>query len=236
MRQTMRREVWRDAEMKARPLRTEEIARVRSYFDSGRHGRYAIRDRCIVELGLNAGLRVSELCALTVGQVWQHRRVVERLELTETKGGKHRAIPLNRTSQDAVRALIAWKAGRERLWPGDPLFRSMKGGQLTRQEVDHIWQRVRAACGIAGKVTTHTWRKTFATQLHALGVPLAVIKELLGHASIATTQAYLTVTAFQEAEAVSRLEELYDRSETSNFPELQPSSGEHEPASVGAAP
>lgn len=222
--------------MKARPLRPEEIAWVRAYFESGRHGRYAVRDRCIVELGLNAGLRVSELCALTVGQVWQHRRVVERLELTETKGGRHRAVPLNRTARRAVRELIRWKAGRERLWPRDPLFRSMKRGPLTRQEVDQIWQRVRVSCGIAGKVTTHTWRKTFATQLHALGVPLAVIKELLGHASIATTQAYLTVTTFQEAEAVSRLEELYDRSEPSNLPDIQPGYREPEPAAVGVAP
>ena len=220
--------------MKARPLTPEEIARVRSYFDSGRHGRYAIRDRCIVELGLNAGLRVSELCALTVGQVWQHRRVVERLELTETKGGKHRAIPLNRTAQDAVRALIAWKAGRERVWPEDPLFRSRKGGHLHRRQVDALWRRICRNCGITGKVTTHSWRKTFATGLADLGVRLRVIQELLGHSTIVTTQLYLSVTTQQATEAVSRLDEYHELLNTGNSrPKGREDRAERIPAGVG---
>ena len=196
--------------MRARPLTPEEIARVRSYFDSGRHGRYTVRDRAIVELGINCGLRVSELCALKVGQVWQYGRVVDRLELTATKGGKHRAVPLNRTARAAIRELITWKAGRERLWPEDPLFRSRKGGHLHRRRVDELWNRIRRNCRITGKVTTHSWRRTFATTLHELGVPLAVIQHLLGHSTIVTTQVYLAVTVQQAEEAVSRLDEHHD--------------------------
>jgi len=196
--------------MKARPLTPEEVARVRQYFASGAHGRYTIRDRCIFELGINCGLRVSELCALKVGQVWQYREVVRRLELTATKGGKHRAIPLNDVARASIRELIRWKAGRERLHPGDPLFRSQMGGPLTRQHVDWIWKRIKRACRICGKVTTHSWRKTFATSLHDLGVPLRVIQQLLGHSSLATTEAYLGVTSSQEEWAVARLAEYYE--------------------------
>jgi site-specific recombinase XerD len=197
--------------MKARPLTPEEIARVRAYFENSYPNRYRERDRCIFELGINCGLRVSELCALTVGQVWQYRRVVEWLELTVTKGQKPRAIPLNRTAKEAIERLIRWKAeSRERLHSQDPLFRSMKGGPLTRQQVDQIWSRIREACEITGKVTTHSWRKTFASSLSTQGVPVRVIQELLGHSNLNTTQVYLSVTASQQAQAVQTLERFYE--------------------------
>lgn len=195
--------------MKARPLTPEEIARVRAYFD-GDYPSYRERDRAIFELGINCGLRVSELCALKVGQVRQYGRVVERLELTETKGARPRSIPLNQAAREAVEELIRWKRARgERLHPGDPLFRSREGGPLTRQEVDHRWRQIRRACRLTGKVTTHSWRKTFATTLHQLGQPLGVIQQLLGHASIATTQRYLSVTSVEEERAVAALGEFY---------------------------
>ncbi len=197
--------------MKARPLTPEEIARVRAYFASEYPNRYRERDRCIFELGINCGLRVSEICALKVGQVWQYRRVVEWLELYKTKGGKHRRIPLNRPAREAIERLIRWKAQhRERLHPQDPLFRSMKGGHLTRQEVHNIWRRIKRECRLTGKVTTHSWRKTFATTLSAQGVPVRVIQELLGHSALNTTQTYLSVTAEQEAQAVALLERFYE--------------------------
>lgn len=209
--------------MRARPLTPDEIARVREYFDSGRHGRYTVRDRAIFELGINCGLRVSELCALKVGQVWQYGQVVGRLELTETKGGKHRAVPLNRIAAQAVRELIAWKARPERLWPEDPLFRSQKGGHLDRRHVDWIWQHVKRQCRITGKATTHSWRRTFANTLQELGVPLSVIQHLLGHSKVVTTQVYLSVTASQAEEAVSRLAEYHELSNTTDFhPQLTP--------------
>jgi site-specific recombinase XerD len=197
--------------MKARPLTPEEIARVRAYFANEYPNRYRERDWCIFELGINCGLRVSELCALKVGQVWQFRRVVDWLELTKTKGERPRAIPLNRPARQAIERLIRWKARRrERLHKRDVLFRSNKGGPLTRQQVDHIWARIREACEISGKVTTHSWRKTFASALSAEGVPVRVIQELLGHSNLNTTQVYLSVTAFQQAQAVRVLERSYE--------------------------
>ncbi|HED03313.1 MAG TPA: hypothetical protein ENI60_00890, partial [Candidatus Fraserbacteria bacterium] len=168
------------------------------------------RDRAIFELGINAGLRVSEICALTVGQVWQYRRIIERLELTQTKGMKPRAIPLNSAARVAVVELIGWKRRRgERLHCDDPLFRSYRGRRLTRQGVDWRWRQVRRACRLSGKVTTHSWRKTFATTLHQLGQPLGVIQKLLGHRSLATTQRYLLVTPLEEEQAVAKLSQLY---------------------------
>jgi site-specific recombinase XerD len=87
--------------MQARPLTTEEIAKLRAIFENG-YGPYRERDRCLFELGINAGGRISEILALTVGQVSQYGRVVERLELVETKGGRPRAIPLNSKAQEAI--------------------------------------------------------------------------------------------------------------------------------------
>ncbi len=202
--------------MKARPLSLEEIARVREHLADGCPS-YCLRDRAIFELGINAGLRVSEICALTVGQVWQYGRIVERLELTQTKGMRPRAIPLNTAAREAVEELIRWKRQRgERLHCDDPLFRSRQGGALKRREVAYRWERIRDACRLSGKMTTHSWRKTFATQLHALGVPLAVVSRLLGHASIATTQAYLSVTTLQKEQAVALLAQLPKRALLSN--------------------
>jgi site-specific recombinase XerD len=192
--------------MQARPLTGEEIAKLRGILEDG-YGPYAERDRCLFELGLNAGGRISEILALTVGQVRQYGRVVERLELVETKGGRPRAIPLNSKAKEAISAYLAWKEAQgEPVNPEAPLFRSRKGSRMTRQAAHLRLRELYRRAELQGKVTTHSLRKSFANTLDRRGVRLKVIKELLGHKSLATTDRYLSVTEEELRAAVGRLD------------------------------
>lgn len=167
------------------------------------------------ELGINAGPRVSELIDLDVGQVLQYGAMVEQLELYETKGHRPRRVPLNRWTRSCLEAFIAWKELHdEPLDPEAPLFLNMKGGRLTRYGADWLLHRIYRDCKLAGKVTTHSLRKTFATALHRGGVPVKVIQELLGHANLNTTEAYIEITEADKIAAVEVLEpdhELHKR-------------------------
>jgi len=192
--------------LQARPLTLEEISALRGCFENG-YGSYAERDRCLFELGINTGGRISELLALTVGQVYQYGRVADRLELVTTKGGRPRAIPLNSKAREAISAYLRWKEAQgEPLHPEAPLFRSQKGSRMTRQaahlRLKALYQRAR----LQGKVTTHSLRKTFGTRLRERGVDLRVIQVLLGHKSLATTERYLGVTEPDLRVAVDRLD------------------------------
>lgn len=172
------------------------------------------RDGALFELGINAGPRVGELCALNVGQVWQYGAVVKSLELTHTKGGRHRRVPLNRCVREVLEVFAYWKAERgETLHPLAPLFCNRYGTRITRQGVDLLLKGLYARCHIAGKITTHSLRKTFATQLSQRGAPIRVIQELLGHRNLNTTERYVTVTEQDKIQAVEALvSHLYKRS------------------------
>ena len=194
--------------MKARPLTPEEIACVRAYFENSYPNRYRERDRCIFELGINGGLRVSELVGLNVGQVFPYGdlEVADSLELYVTKGNRHRRVPLNRRARSVLLSFRAWEADHgESLEPDAPLFCNHRGGRLTRQGADLVLKGIFRACRLSGKVTTHSLRKTFATQLAARGVPIRVIQELLGHRSLNTTEAYVAVTEEDKRRAVEVL-------------------------------
>lgn len=192
--------------MKARALNQEEIQQVRWRLASSEDP-FSVRDAALFEIGLNCGLRISEALALTVGQVLQHGRVVERLELTVTKGDKPRAVPLNRRARETLQAMICWKQERgESLDPGWPLFYSPRGGSLSRALAHNRLKGLYARCGLGGKVTTMSMRKTFGTLLHDRGVHIREIQVLLGHASLATTQRYIEVTDANLTSAVAVLD------------------------------
>ncbi len=192
--------------MQARPLTADEIAALRGLFENG-YGPYMERDQCLFELGLNAGGRISEILALTVGQVYQYGRVVERLELVTTKGRRPRAVPLNSKARRAILAYLDWKeAEGEPLNREAPLFRSRNGSRMTRQTAHLRLKALFERAQLQGKVTTHSLRKSFANTLDTRGVRLKVIKELLGHRSLSTTDRYLSVTEDELRAAVGKLE------------------------------
>ncbi|MEL7061077.1 MAG: tyrosine recombinase XerC [Acidobacteriota bacterium] len=154
------------------------------------------RDRSIVELLYAAGLRVGELAALDWSDVDLRARVLRVLG----KGGKERMVPFGR---EAAQALSDWRAEwrmvRERAdvlgadRDEDPIFLNARGGRLTARSVRRILDRRGAAAGLPPGIHPHTLRHTFATHLLENGADLRAIQELLGHASLATTQKYTHV-------------------------------------------
>jgi integrase/recombinase XerC len=149
------------------------------------------RDRALLELLYAAGLRVAELVSLD----WDDLDLAERVLRVLGKGGKERMVPFGRPAREA---LVAW---RER-WgelrgatagDGEPVFLNARGGRLTDRSVRRILDRWVAATATARGVHPHTLRHTFATHLLERGADLRAIQELLGHASLATTQRYTHV-------------------------------------------
>jgi integrase/recombinase XerD len=189
----------------SRALTKEEIANIKNSF----FGKYETRDKSLFMLGLYIGARISELISLNVGDVLQHGKVVKTLELRKaiTKGKKARQIPLNLEAREIIESLMEWKvANSESIEPDAPLFASRKQrGRLTRVQAHRILKQAYNDNQLTGKVTTHSMRKSFATTL-AQNNPLKIVKELLGHSSLAITDKYLSVTEDDLRHAVNRLD------------------------------
>ena len=159
----------------------------------------ALRDRALLELLYAAGLRITELISLDVDDVDAQERTVRCLG----KRDKERIVPVGRM---ALGALEAWLVrGRPTLGPHDPaLFVNGQGGRLSRQGGWQIIKRHADRAGLAESVSPHTLRHSFATHLLDGGADVRVVQELLGHASVNTTQVYTLVSR-------TRLQEVYDR-------------------------
>lgn len=151
---------------------------------------YGVRDRAILELAYSSGLRASELSSLTLTQVDLERGFVR----VTGKGSKERIVPLGDTAGSAIESYLG--SARPKLvkrWTGSELFLSDRGRAISRKT---IWQLVRkyaARAGVTGRVKPHLLRHSFATHLLDGGADLRAIQEMLGHASIATTQIYTAV-------------------------------------------
>ncbi len=153
-----------------------------------------LRDRAMFELMYAAGLRVSELVALDTHHVdiaYGHVRAFG-------KGRKERVIPLHDDAVASIDAYLVDGRGQlESVRSGNALFLNNRGGRLTRQG---FWLALRNAgmkAGIASHLTPHKLRHSFATHLLRGGASLRHVQELLGHASIATTQVYTHLTTEQ---------------------------------------
>jgi len=161
----------------------------------------ALRDRALFELAYASGLRAEELVNLDVGAIgFDDERV-----RVEGKGGKTRVVP---TGEPALRALERYlQRGRPALLAGDPtpaLFLSKSGRRLSTSDVRRrlrVWAR--QAAGVAG-ASPHALRHSFATHLLDGGADLRSIQELLGHASISTTQVYTRVESARLRTAYAR--------------------------------
>lgn len=158
----------------------------------------ALRDRAMLEVAYSCGLRVSELVGL------RRRSVLLDEELVRVmgKGGKERIVPLGERASEALKAWFyhgretirgSSKDGKSRPLPDvakDVIFLNQHGRPLTRFGFWRILQIYLARCKIETPVTPHTFRHTFATHLIEGGADLRVVQELLGHASISTTEIY----------------------------------------------
>jgi len=154
----------------------------------------ACRDRALLELLYATGCRASEVSTLRMGDV----HLAESFCTCRGKGNKERVVPLGRRAIEAVRAWLDGPrqafAGRAAGMPSWAVL-STRGNRLSRMR---IWEIVRLHAenaGVPSDVGPHTLRHSFATHLVAGGVDLRHVQEMLGHASIATTQRYTHVDA-----------------------------------------
>jgi integrase/recombinase XerC len=144
----------------------------------------AARNAALLTLLYGCGLRISEALGLKAGDVMPHTTA---LRITG-KGGKTRLVPLLDVARDAVadyRRLCPYHPG-----PQEALFRGARGGPLQPAIIQREMQRMRGALGLPESATPHALRHSFATHLLAGGGDLRTIQELLGHASLSTTQIY----------------------------------------------
>jgi integrase/recombinase XerC len=164
----------------------------------------AARDAAILEILYSAGMRVGELAGMAEGNVDLLSGVIK----VRGKGKKERLCPLG---GPATRALQEALEERDRLWAarglsGRPpgVFLNKLGGRLTARSVERMMKRYLAATGLRPDLSPHALRHSFATHLLDAGADLRSVQELLGHASLSTTQIYTHVT-------IERLKEVYER-------------------------
>jgi integrase/recombinase XerC len=146
----------------------------------------AARDTAILMLLYGAGLRISEALSLTGAD----GRAPAVLRITG-KGDKTRLVPLLPQVRTAIRSYV--EACPFTVEARDPLFRGARGGALGPRAIQLLVERARSALGLPESATPHALRHAFATHLLAGGVDLRAIQELLGHASLSTTQRYTAV-------------------------------------------
>jgi integrase/recombinase XerC len=161
----------------------------------------ALRDRAVLELLYGSGLRVGEVVGLTRVQVDLDRGRV----LVRGKGDKEREVPMSDHAVDAVRAWLS--AGRPTMAGEDrtTMFFNRKGKPFSGRDIRAMVEQYAGRVLPGRRVTPHTLRHSFATHLLEGGADIRAVQELLGHASVATTQRYTHVSR-------TRLFEAYERS------------------------
>jgi integrase/recombinase XerC len=145
------------------------------------------RDEAVLALLYGCGLRIAEALSITPAHLAGRR---DSLTVTG-KGGKTRMVPLIPVVRSAIDAYL--REAPFALQPDAPLFRGEKGGPLSPRIVQRVVEQARGALGLAPTATPHALRHSFATHLLARGGDLRAIQELLGHASLSTTQVYTGV-------------------------------------------
>ena len=165
---------------------------------------WGARDKAILETLYSTGMRVSELAGLSEGDLDFSLGIVRVFG----KGGKERIVPIGEKALEALKGYFekrdkaarkTWEKGRK-----EPIFVNTRGGRLTSRSVARILQKHLVRGGIWRKISPHALRHSFATHLLDAGADLRAIQELLGHASLSTTQRYTHVS-------VDKLMEVYDR-------------------------
>lgn len=220
----------------ARPLSNDEILLVAEQFS----GTYATRNRSLFMLGVSVGGRISELLALTIGDVWQNHQPVKDLLFQKgmVKGKENaRMVPVNADGRKAIRELIDWHwAQYGTLDPERPLFVSRKGNSpreidnlsltadkslfisrgkaMTRKTGHIVLKEAFEKAGLNGKLATHSLRKSFAQRVYDASGDVVLVQELLGHADISTTRKYLGVS-YQKAQRVVEAIETGNRNQRS---------------------
>ena len=159
--------------------------------------KHALRDRAILEMLYSCGLRVSELTGLAIGDLDLSGGMVRVLG----KGGKERIVPVGSRAMEAIQEYLK---GRGVLGGSGSLFLNTRGQRINRRSVARIVDAHVLRIAAFKRISPHILRHTFATHMLEGGADLRAIQELLGHASLSTTQKYTHV-------GIDRLMEVYDK-------------------------
>lgn len=159
------------------------------------------RDKAILETLYSCGLRVSELVGLNLKDVDESQCVVRVLG----KGQKMRLVPIGKVALSAIKEYLK-RTNREGLlgWADEPLFLSKEGKRITVRWVHQLVKANARRIGISKDVSPHTFRHTFATHLLEGGADLRSVQEMLGHASLSTTQVYTHLS-------LDKIMDIYDK-------------------------
>jgi integrase/recombinase XerD len=157
----------------------------------------ALRDRAVLEVLYGTGVRISELTGLSIADL----AVEDQMARVLGKGNKERLVPLGRHARQALAAWLG-PGGRADMVPqkwarradSDAVFLNLRGGRLSRQGAWGIVRQHGHRAGLDGRLSPHVLRHSCATHLLDHGADIRVVQELLGHASIATTQVYTKVS------------------------------------------
>jgi integrase/recombinase XerC len=159
------------------------------------------RERALFELLYATGLRVSEAAGLDLDDV----DLASRLVRVTGKGSRQRIVPFGEAAGEALRAYLPSRdalahRAAQGAGAGEPLFVNVRGGRLTPRSMARLLKRRLRAAGLPEEISPHALRHTFATHLLQAGADLRAIQELLGHASLSTTQKYTHLDAARLAE------------------------------------
>jgi integrase/recombinase XerC len=162
----------------------------------------ALRNRAILETLYSTGVRVAELAGMDVGDVDFDKGFVRVIG----KGNKERSTPVGKKALASIRAYLdkRGKAKEVGVNGSEPLLLNNRGGRLTTRSIARLLEKVIRQLGLIHPVSPHGLRHTFATHMLDAGADLRVVQELLGHASLTTTQRYTHVS-------IDRLMEVYDK-------------------------
>ena len=175
--------------------------------ETDEEGSFPERDRALFELLYATGLRVSEAAGLDLEDVDFSSRLLRVLG----KGNKERIAPFGEEAGDALSDYLPAREQRRRVGreagvdDGEPVFVNSRGGRLTTRSMARLLKLRLRAAGLSIEISPHSLRHSFATHLLEAGADLRAIQELLGHASLSTTQKYTHLDA-------ARLREVYRRS------------------------
>jgi len=163
----------------------------------------ALRDRAILELLYSSGLRVGELVALNLKHLDFNLGIVRVMG----KGRKERIVPIGEKAIEAIKKYLDQRGDPE---GGEPLFINLRGGRLTSRSVGRLIKKYTRVSNIVRKVSPHSLRHSFATHLLDAGADIREIQEMLGHASLSTTQKYIHLSP-------GKLMEVYDKAHPRSF-------------------
>jgi len=162
------------------------------------------RDKAILEVLYSCGIRVSELVGINIDDLDFKLGIVK----VRGKGRKERIVPIGRKAIDALenylKGLCELRRKTSHDGPQSPVFLNFRGGRLTSRSVARIVKKYVLQCAIMRDISPHSIRHSFATHLLDAGADLRSIQELLGHASLATTQKYTHIST-------DKLMEVYDK-------------------------